>query len=81
MVNPMIDFSQNGSPSDYFSGFGIWADAMFQTMLPVIEVLLGITIAFLLIVLLIKLFSWGMAHLRNSVQHSTPKVTIHNNTN
>ncbi len=67
MVNPMIDFSQNGTPSDYMSGIGLWADAFFQAFLPVIEVLLGVSIAFLLIVLLIRLFSWVMARLHHSV--------------
>ena len=67
MVNPMIDFSQNGSPADYMNGIGLWADAFFQAFLPVIEVLLGISIAFLLIVLLIRLFSHGFDHLHRSV--------------
>jgi hypothetical protein len=70
MVNPMVDFSLNGSPSDYMSGIGLWADAFFQTFLPVIEVLLGISIACLMIVLLIKLFAWVMASLHHSVAGS-----------
>jgi len=78
MVNSMIDFSQNGSPSDYLSGIGLWADAFFQSFLPVIEVLLGISIAFLLIVLLIKLFSWMVTRLHHSVAGpSSPTINYY----
>jgi hypothetical protein len=63
-INPIINF---GSPSDAISTMGSWANAFFQGMLPVGETILGILIAFLLAVLLIRLFSWGMSSLHHTV--------------
>jgi hypothetical protein len=63
-INPIINF---GSPSDAIAVMGTWADAFFQGMLPVAEVILGIIFAFLLVVLLIRLFGWGMSQLHHSV--------------
>ena len=63
-INPLINF---GSPTDAIAAMGTWADAFFQAMLPVGETILGITIAFFLVILLIKLFSWGMSQLHHSV--------------
>ena len=63
-INPIINF---GSPSDAISAMSTWADAFFQGMLPVAEVILGILTAFLVIILLIKLFSWGMSTLHHSI--------------
>ena len=63
-INPIINF---GSPSDAITAMSSWADAFFQGMLPVGETILGILIAFLLVVLLIRLFHWGMSSLHHSV--------------
>ena len=66
-INPIINF---GSPSDAITAMGSWADAFFQGMLPVGETILGILIAFMLVVLLIRLFHWGMSSLHHSVSGS-----------
>ena len=67
-INPIINF---GSPSDAIAAMSSWADAFFQGMLPVAEVILGILFAFLLVVLLIRLFGWGMTQLHTAVSGNT----------
>ena len=67
-INPIINF---GSPSDAITAMGSWADAFFQGMLPVGETILGILVAFLMVVLLIRLFHWGMGQLHHSVSGTT----------